>query len=143
MTSRIVHDLELENVLGYMAGRWGGVPGAELALFKNDFDPGPSSLAAAFIEADYAGYARVLLSGKLTAPAKVAAGFFEVVSDVFIFLPPTTGPGNVIYGGFVLLGGVAVGSQRFTASLPMQIGSVPFSLRLRLTTKSESLFLIE
>lgn len=131
---------ELERTIQSRVDLWGSLTPAVLRLFRNDFDPTPDSVAGDFMEANYAGYNAVLLGGELTAPAKVAAGWYESVSDQYLFPPPTVAPGNIVYGAWVTYLGDAVAAGRFAAPITMNIGSLPFKLRLRLTSKSESLF---
>jgi len=138
----IICDVELESELTWRVGRWGGAPGATLRLFSNDFEPDPETVLADFVEATYDGYAPVVLSGEFSTPSKVAMGFWESVTDIYTFAAPTVGPGNEIFGAYVLLAGEAVACRRFDAPITMAIGSTGFSLRLRVTSKSESLFFV-
>lgn len=142
MTSRIIADVELEAVLTWLVGRWGGDPGATLRLFRNDLEPTPSTTLSAFLEANFLGYAPVLLAGDLTAPAKAETGVWESLSDLHTWFPPASGSGNMIFGAYVVFGGQAVASGRFGAAIPMEVGGVPLSVRLCVTTKSESFFLV-
>lgn len=142
-TTRIVCNVELEAALTWLRGRWNGNPGAQFRLFRNDYDPGPESVVTDFIEANWIGYAEKLLMNQFPAPVKVADGHYEIVTDKLLFTPPASGNGNMIYGGYVTFGGNAVAAERFPVPIEMGIGSVAFSVRLRVSTKSESLFVVE
>jgi len=141
-TTRIFCNVELEAALAWLRGRWNGNPGAQFRLFRNDLDPGPQSALADFVEANWIGYQEKLLMGTLPAPVKVADGHYETVTPLMVFSPPTAGIGNMVYGGYVTFGGAAVAAERFPAPITMGIGSVPFAVRLRVSTKSESLFVV-
>jgi len=139
----IFHDAELEQVLTWLVGRWSAPTPAVLRLFRNDFSPTPATLASAFMEANWTGYNPVLLTGQLSAPAKAADGFWESLSDLYRFDPPAAPPGNIVYGAYLTLLGVAVASTRFDAPITMNPGFPAFKIRLRVSSKSESLFLLE
>lgn len=139
----IFNDVALELSLSLLVGEWSGAPGAVLRLYRNDFEPSPASVAGDFMEANWATYNAVLLAGELTAPAKVAVGHWESVSNLYTFNPPAAPPGNVVYGPYVTLNGAVVACSRFDAPITMTPGFPPFRLRLRVQTKSESLFVLE
>lgn len=142
-SQRIFTNVELAEVLNFIVARYATTPGAVLRLFRNDFDPTPASVTADFMECNWDNYLDKLLLGELPAAAKVEDGHYESVSDPFPFFPPTTGSGNMVYGAYVTFDGITRAAERFAAPLPMVIGSPAFSVRLRLSSKSESLFLVE
>jgi len=140
---KVFHDAELEAALTWLVNRWSAATPAVLRLFRNDFQPTPATLASSFMEANFAGYNPVLLTGELTPPAKVQDGFWESLSDLYEFTPPAAPPGNVIFGAYLTLAGVAVASGRFDQSITMNPGFPAFRIRLRVSSKSESLFQLE
>lgn len=133
-------DVALELALQLIVSNWSGIPGAVLRLFRNDFVPGPASAAADFMECNYAGYATVMLSGQLTPPAKVSDGHWESVSNLYTYNAPAAGPGNLVYGPYVTVAGAPVACSRFDSPVTMAPGFPAFKLRLRVSSKSESLF---
>jgi len=140
---KIFHDAELEAALTWLVDRWSAPTPAVLRLFRNDFQPSPATLAGSFLEANFVGYNPVLLTDQLTVPAKVQDGFWESLSDLYAFTPPAAPPGNIIYGAYLTLDGVAVASARFDQPITMNPGFPPFRIRLRVSSKSESLFQVE
>jgi len=137
---KVFTNAELSAALQWLIDRWGVLPGAVLRLFRNDLEPTPASVAVDFVEANFPGYSPVLLAGEMTGPIKAADGHYESLTNQYTFFPPASGSGNVIFGGYVTLDGVAVAADRFPEPIPMTIGSPPFRLRMRVSTKSESLF---
>lgn len=140
---KIFCNVELLAIGNWLRDRWNGSTGATLRLFRNDFEPGPESVQADFLEANFSGYTPQLLEGQLSDWSKIENGFYQSVATPKIFLPPATGPGNMIYGVFVLYGGEAVAANRFDEPLPMETGGSAFSVRLKINVKSESLFISE
>jgi len=139
----VVCNPELHTILTEIVARWSAATPAVLRLFRNDYEPTPGSVAGDFVEANFDGYNPVLLTGELSAPALAAAGWYESISDLYTFGPPAVGPGNVIFGAYLTLLGVAIAATRFDAAITMEPGFPPFRLRLRVSAKSESLFSLE
>lgn len=137
---KIVTNLELLRIATALVADYGGVPGATLRLFKNDITPSPAITVSDLTECDASNYTPKLLTGDLSAPAKVADGWYESVSSVYTYQPSFTGLPNTVYGSYVLFGGQVVALSYFPEVQKIGTGGVPFKLQLRLAIKSESLF---
>lgn len=142
-TERIITNTEIIAVGGFIRDRWNGSPGATFRLFRNDIEPTPDTVVGDLLQCNWDSYVPQLLSGAMSAWAKIEDGFYQSVSPAFIYVPPVAGVSNTVYGCYVLFGGEAVAIHRFPVPLPMELGGVPASLALKLNVKSESLFVDE
>lgn len=132
-------NVELFSVATFIRDRWNGVPGATFRLFRNDLEPDPSSEKLDFVECSFNGYVPQLLSADLSALVKIQDGWYQSVSSTFVYYPPLTGVGNIVYGSYVLFDGEVVACSRFPTPIPIEVGGVAVSVQLKLNVKSESL----
>lgn len=139
-TRKVIMNEELKAALTWLNNRWTGPPQVTVRLFRNDLEPTPANVQADFVEANYVNYNPILAAPFIFGPSKVADGHYEMSDSTYLYLAPPSGIGNLIYGAYLLFGGEVVAADRFPEAIPMQVGSAPFSLRLRVSIKSESIF---
>jgi len=99
-----------------------------LRLFQNDFAPHPKHVAGDFIEAGFAGYARINMSGKWKLVFKVIDGEWQY-SSVDVFFTATTGADETIFGWYLVGSGKVKLSCRLPFGKRMTMGE---ALQIRL-----------
>lgn len=139
MASANVHDVELEHQINEVRDRWNAFGGSTLHLFKNNFVPGPQNIEDDFTEADFDGYAAVGLTGDWSAVVRVEEGHYEMHTTEHQYDAPGEGAANTIYGAYIVHDGEVVHSKRFDNPILMEVGSLPFKVRVTYTQKAESI----
>jgi len=111
---------------------------AELCLFKNDYTPIATTVLADFTEADFDGYARIVLSGwpaaALDANDKAST---ELAAQTFTKSGAVTA--NTIYGVFVLddVGNLLYAERNPAGGVVINTAGQTYSYLPRFTDKSE------
>lgn len=137
---KIIANAELLEILTTFREKWNNDPAGLLHLFVNDFDPTPASVPGDFVEATYEDYAAISMLGSLSTPAKVEEGHYESVTSLLSFPEPGSGPAIEIFGAYVTRNASMLAASRFASPRTVEPGGGVFPLRVKLSTKSESLF---
>lgn len=139
MAVAVSHNAELLDQITEVRTRWNAAGGSVLRLFQNNFTPNPASVIGDFTVASYTGYAEVDLEAEWSAPSLEAAGHYAMQTDEYQFDPPGSGGPNTIYGAYIVHDGAVVLSKRFDASILVEVGALPFKVRVKYTQKAESI----
>lgn len=114
--------------------------GLELRLFKNNFTPVYGSVIANFTEADFSGYAPVVIGPWNAAGLNVDTAFSDAVGNPFVFTNSTGAVGNDIYGFFAVEPGpgkVRFSARAATAPIDMQTAGKTLQVVLEYTDKNQ------
>lgn len=91
-----VGDLHIIDVL---VARWNGTPKLKVHLYRNNYTPVESSLAANFTEANYEGYASQNVTGWTDATLVSNRG--QTTADPNVFVHSAGSTSNEIYGYWI------------------------------------------
>ena len=109
--------------------------GGKLRLYKNDIQPSPTTLIAAFTEADFTGYAAITIA-TWGAAFQNAIGNGQVIAPSQQFNQSGVGVTNNIYGyWYETAAGVLLWSERFAAA-PVPMDATGKALVLILTREN-------
>lgn len=108
-----------------------------LRLFKNDYTPADGSALGDFTEADFSGYAEIVIHPGDWDDVAIVSNVAEMQTTVAPSWTATAGTPNTVYGWYLAYtgSGIVVAAQRFDSPRDMTPGAVetldPFKFKLK------------
>lgn len=108
-----------------------------LRIFVNDFQPLPTDPIGNFVEAFFAGYARINMNAQWQIVRKQADGNYVIVSNAQNFVGGV-GASQTVYGWFIVKGGKVLFSARLPVPQTM-VNGTRLQVKISLNTAAASL----
>lgn len=104
--------------------------GSTLILFTDDRQPEPDDVLGDYTEPVYAEYSSVDLTGQWTPPARDEAGVWTTQTEIYTFLPPTSGDPVTVYGWCVVYDDEPNWALKLETPVVLSVGGDPYRLRV-------------